>query len=229
MDRRVDMNDGTGIGGRTGVRGSTGMRGTTRVERRHPTKRSARTRISRLRLAAVAAAVGLAAVAMSAGLRDARAAESSHAPQPQPAAQARPPAAPAARTSYTARGEFDVKVARLAEEAAAGITLGRMSLEKTFRGALVATSTGEMLTVDTKKPDSGAYAATERVTGTLDGRRGSFALVHVGTMANGGYSLSITIVPDSGTEELAGIAGTLAIDIRDGKHYYALEYTLPAS
>lgn len=126
-----------------------------------------------------------------------------------------------------ARGEFDVRVAPLARDDDAGIVLGRMSLEKTFRGALVATSKGEMLTVETRKKDSGAYAATERVTGTLEGRRGSFALVHVGTMANGGYSLTLSIVPDSGTDELTGIAGTLGIEIREGRHYYALSYTLP--
>jgi hypothetical protein len=118
-------------------------------------------------------------------------------------------------------------MAPLAQDEGAGATLGRMSLEKTFRGALVASGKGEMLTAMTKTPGSAVYVALERVTGTLDGRRGSFALAHRGEMHRGRQSLSITVVPDSGTEELAGLEGTLTIDVRDGRHYYAFAYRLP--
>jgi len=75
---------------------------------------------------------------------------------------------------------------------------------------------------------SGAYAAIEVVTGTLGGRKGSFALVHSGTMRRGGdYRMIIRVVPDSGTEELTGIDGTMEIVIENGKHFYKLDYTLP--
>jgi hypothetical protein len=70
------------------------------------------------------------------------------------------------------------------------------------------------------------YVAVERVTGTLDGKAGTFALHHTGIMERGAPALCVTIVPDSGTGELAGIRGTLAIDIRDKRHYYVLRYEL---
>lgn len=123
-----------------------------------------------------------------------------------------------------ARGEFDVKVLPVAQDAASG--LGRMSIDKTFRGDLVGTSVGEMLTAMSQVEGSGAYVAVERVRGTLAGRKGSFALHHTGVMERGKPSLTITVVPDSGTDELAGMAGTLKIEITGGKHFYELEYTL---
>jgi len=126
-----------------------------------------------------------------------------------------------------ATGEFDVKMLPQAEDKAGGSTLGRLTLEKAFRGALEGTGRGEMLTAMTDVKGSAAYVAVERVTGVLEGRRGTFALVHRGTMTRGAQALEIAIVPDSGTGELAGIEGTLAIDIRDRKHYYTLRYRLP--
>ncbi|MET0618794.1 MAG: DUF3224 domain-containing protein [Thermoanaerobaculia bacterium] len=123
-----------------------------------------------------------------------------------------------------AKGEFDVKVLPVAQDAASG--LGRMSIDKTFRGDLVGTSVGEMLTAMSPVEGSGAYVAVERVRGTLGGRKGSFALRHTGVMERGKPSLTITVVPDSGTDELAGMAGTLEIEITGGKHFYELEYTL---
>ena len=123
-----------------------------------------------------------------------------------------------------AKGEFDVKVLPVAQDAASG--LGRMSIDKTFRGDLVGTSVGEMLTAMSPVEGSGAYVAVERVTGALAGRNGSFALHHTGVMERGKPSLVITVVPDSGTDVLACIAGTLTIEITGGKHFYELEYTL---
>jgi hypothetical protein len=125
-----------------------------------------------------------------------------------------------------ATGEFEVKIQSQAAQQAPGATLGRSTLEKTFRGGLEGTGTGEMLTAVTDVKGSAAYVAVERVTGVLDGRRGAFALVHKGTMVRGAQSLTVEIVPDSGTGDLAGIAGSLAIEIRGGKHYYTLRYQL---
>jgi hypothetical protein len=128
-----------------------------------------------------------------------------------------------------ASGAFDVKVTPQANDTAAeGSALGRLSLDKQYHGELEATGKGEMLTAETGVEGSGAYVAVERVSGTLHGRRGTFALQHSGTMSRGGTQLSITIVPDSGTGELAGISGKLGIRFGDGgAHFYDLDYELP--
>jgi hypothetical protein len=103
-----------------------------------------------------------------------------------------------------------------------------MSLDKQFSGDLLATGQGEMLTAMTPTKGSAGYVAIERVTGTLHGRSGSFVFQHSGTMERGAQQLSITVVPDSGTGELAGIAGRFTLQIVEGKHLYDLAYTLPA-
>jgi hypothetical protein len=103
--------------------------------------------------------------------------------------------------------------------------LGRMSIDKQFHGDLEGTSKGQMLTAATSVKDSAGYVAIERVTGTLGGRKGSFALQHSGTMARGAPQLTITVVPDSGTGELVGLAGKMTIRIADGKHFYDFEYS----
>jgi hypothetical protein len=126
-----------------------------------------------------------------------------------------------------ATGEFDVKIVPQAEDKSELGTLGRMSLNKEFRGDLVGTSTGEMLTAMAPEKGSGVYVAVERVSGTLSGRKGSFLLHHTGIMARGAQSLSIQVVPNSGTSELAGISGTLAIRIEGGKHFYDFDYSIP--
>ena len=125
-----------------------------------------------------------------------------------------------------ASGTFEVKLAPLPSSHGNDQQLGRMSLDKTFLGDLVGTAKGEMLTAGTSVQNSAVYVAIERVTGTLHGKRGTFVLHHEGIMNRGGQQLSISVVPDSGTEELAGISGTMKITIADGKHTYELEYTL---
>jgi len=126
-----------------------------------------------------------------------------------------------------ATGSFDVKITPLATDTPAeGSSLGRMSLEKQFHGDLEATSTGEMLTAGTAIKNSAGYVAIERVAGSLHGRTGTFALQHNATMTRGVGALNIVVVPDSGTGELAGLSGTLSIEIAGGKHGYVFEYTL---
>lgn len=107
-----------------------------------------------------------------------------------------------------------------------GVSLGRVSIVKRFHGDLDATSTVEMIGARTPTQGSAGYVAIERVTGTLGGRAGTFVLQHSGTMTRGRPELSVTVVPDSGTGELAGIAGRMAIEITEGVHFYTLEYTL---
>jgi hypothetical protein len=130
-----------------------------------------------------------------------------------------------------ATGTFDVKVNPLqTHDATPGSMLDRLSIDKQFRGDLDATSTGEMLSAGTSVKNSAGYVAIERVSGTLGGRRGTFVLQHSGTMNRGTPHLAVTVVPDSGTEQLAGLTGSLAIIIApDGKHSYEFDYTLPAT
>lgn len=129
------------------------------------------------------------------------------------------------------KGTFDVKTnpQQADNPHAEAASLIRMSLDKRYHGALDAVGQGEMLAVGDGK-ESGAYVAIEKVEGTLDGRSGSFALVHTGIMRGGtpGH-WSVKIVPDSGTDELRGIEGEMTITITDGAHHYELEYRLPAS
>ena len=128
----------------------------------------------------------------------------------------------------SATGPFKVKMESQADaEATEGSAVGRMSLDKEFQGDLEATSKGQMLTAFTDTEGSAGYVAMERVAGTLHGLSGSFALQHSGTMTRGAQQLVITIVPDSGTGQLVGLAGKMDIDIVDGAHFYRLEYTLP--
>lgn len=137
----------------------------------------------------------------------------------------------AASMTQHARGPFTVKMAPQGDgDIAHGISIGRMSLDKVFSGDLDAIGKGEMLGARTAIDDSAGYVAIERVTGTLAGRKGSFVLQHSGTMTRGAQHLVISVVPDSGTGELTGIAGVMTIDIgTDGAHRYDLTYALPAA
>lgn len=126
-----------------------------------------------------------------------------------------------------ASGTFEVKLTPLAlNEQALAPALSRMALDKQFSGDLEATSQGEMLSAGTAVQGSAGYVAIEQVSGTLRGRRGTFVLQHNATMNRGVPQLNIIVVPDSGTGELAGLAGKLAINIIEGKHLYDFEYTL---
>jgi hypothetical protein len=124
-----------------------------------------------------------------------------------------------------ATGTFEVKVTPQADENVGDPTVGRMSLDKQFHGDLEAASKGQMLAVQGEVKGSAGYVAMERVSGTLTGLQGTFALQHTGTMTAGAPQMSVTVVPDSGTGELAGIKGNMNIVIADGKHSYEFEYT----
>ena len=126
-----------------------------------------------------------------------------------------------------AKGTFDVKVVpQGTPDTADGIALGRMTLDKQFHGDLEAVSKGEMLTSGLESNGSAAYVAIERVIGTLGGKRGSFALMHEGTMNREGQHLVVKVVPDSGTGQLAGLSGTMTITIVEKKHLYEFSYSI---
>jgi Protein of unknown function (DUF3224) len=127
-----------------------------------------------------------------------------------------------------AKGTFEVKMApQPAQEGVGDASIGRMALDKQYSGELEATAKGQMLAIRSPVEGSAGYVALERISGVLHGRRGEFALQHNGTMTRGVPQLTVTVVPDSGTGELLGLAGTLTITQTDGKHFYDIEYTLP--
>ena len=146
------------------------------------------------------------------------------------------PAKPASKGGMAvarhATGTFEVKVTPLPkDEKVPGLAVGRYAFEKQLKGGLEGTSKGEMMAPDSPVEGSGGYVAVEHFAGSLDGRSGSFMLVHQGIMKKGapGFDLVIKVVPDSGTGQLARLAGTMKIVIEGGKHSYELDYTLPAA
>jgi hypothetical protein len=129
-----------------------------------------------------------------------------------------------------ASGSFEVTVQPLANaEVSSDPMLGRFLLTKKFSGDFDAAARGQMLSVGTPTKGSAGYVAIDQVTGTLGGRKGGFVLQHSGCMNRGEPTLSIHVVPDSGSGELAGLTGTLSINIVDGQHFYDFLYSLPAS
>ena len=124
-----------------------------------------------------------------------------------------------------AKGEFEVK--RIPQEEldiGGGASVGHSRFDKRFRGPLDAASVVHMLAVMSPVAGSGAYVAIERIEGTLNGRRGSFFAQHNGVMDRGKPTLDLTVVPDTGTGDLTGLHGRIAIDIVDGKHSYTFDY-----
>src|ERR1043166_6579581 len=101
----------------------------------------------------------------------------------------------------TAKGTFDVKVAPIeAYTPDAAAKLGRMSLDKQYHGDIEGSSKGEMLSAMGEVQGSAAAVAVERVTASVAGRSGSFALYHVGVMERGTAKYwRVNVVPDSGT------------------------------
>jgi len=127
-----------------------------------------------------------------------------------------------------ASGTFEVKVTPDGQgDSVEGSALGRMSIDKQYRGDLEGAGRGEMLTAMTAVEGSAGYVAMERVSGSLGGRSGTFVLQHRGVMTRGKQELTVTVVPDSATGQLAGLTGAMTITIADGKHSYQLDYTLP--
>jgi hypothetical protein len=124
-------------------------------------------------------------------------------------------------------GEFDVKLIPRTPQSDDEPTIGRLFLDKQYHGELSGPSKGDMLSNQTASTGAAVYVAVERFSGTLQGRSGSFVMAHVGTMTREGQKLNVIIVPGSGTDQLAGIDGTMMIRIADKKHFYEIDYTLP--
>ena len=125
------------------------------------------------------------------------------------------------------RGEFQVRLKPASVDEGGDPAIGRMLIDKEFHGELTAVSKGQMLAFRTSTEGSAGYVALEKVSGSLQGRKGSFVLQHSGTMNRGAASLALHVVPDSGTDELVGLTGQMRIEITGGKHFYAFDYSLP--
>lgn len=126
--------------------------------------------------------------------------------------------------SSEAIGTFEVKLTPMK-----GVETGisSMSINKAFQGSLQGSSVGQMLAFRSSVEGSAGYVAIERVTAELADRSGSFTLQHSGIMGRGEQSLSVVVVPDSGTEGLSGIVGEMDIIVTPGRHDYKFRYTLP--
>jgi hypothetical protein len=124
-----------------------------------------------------------------------------------------------------AHGAFTVKVQPLMPAPAEG--LGRFSIDKMIEGDLEGTTKGEMFSGGDPKQGAAGYVAIEMVTGTLNGKKGGFALQHFATMDANGLKMQVIVVPGSGTGQLKDIAGTFTIRIENGQHFYDFDYTLP--
>jgi hypothetical protein len=134
------------------------------------------------------------------------------------------------RFKMQAAGSFDVKITPQQHEEGVGDPhVARMDIDKKFHGDLEGTSKGQMLASGNPASGSGGYVAMEYVTGALQGRSGSFALQHIGTMKRGDSFLTVSVVPDSGTGDLSGLEGKMSIVIEGGKHLYEFEFALPES
>lgn len=129
--------------------------------------------------------------------------------------------------STRASGTFEVKLTpQPSDDYFDATLLGRLTIDKTFVGDLEATSKGQMLSAMTAIKGSAGYVALERVTGNLHGRKGTFVLQHSGTANRGEQHLELAVVPDSGTDELSGLSGRMAITIENKQHFYVFDYTL---
>ena len=131
--------------------------------------------------------------------------------------------------THHASGPFDVKVTpqKPDTQIARTANLGRLTIDKRFHGDLEASGRGEMLATQSEVKGSAGYVALERVTGKLQGRSGSFVLLHSATMKRGAPESTITVVPDSGTGELAGLIGSMRIKVAaDGAHSYEFDFRI---
>ena len=124
-----------------------------------------------------------------------------------------------------AKGTFEVKLTP-EEDKTGEAVVGRMTIDKQFHGDIDGTSKGLMVMAGTAVQGSAGYVALEKVTAVVNGRRGSFYLQHNGIMNRGEGTLSVVVIPDSGTDELTGLTGSLKITIEDGKHFYDFEYSI---
>lgn len=123
----------------------------------------------------------------------------------------------------TATGSFDIQMTPQKHDT---VDVGRIVIQKQYQGGMVGDGTGQMLSKRSSVEGSAGYVAIEHFSGVIKGLRGSFTLQHTGVMDRGAQSLNIIVVPDSGTEDLKSISGTMTIDISGGEHNYVFDYEI---
>jgi hypothetical protein len=111
------------------------------------------------------------------------------------------------------------------EELGGGAKLTKASVRQTYSGGLEAAASSESL-MAYPGGDSAYYMSLERVSGRLDGRSGSFLLQGTGAYIDGTATSTWTVVPGSGTDELAGISGTGGMVATHDERNYHLDYEL---
>ena len=124
-----------------------------------------------------------------------------------------------------ATGTFEVKLTP-EPDASGEAVVGRMSIDKQFQGDINGTSKGLMTMAGTAVQGSAGYVALEKVSASIDGKNGTFYLQHHGIMNRGEGKLLVVVIPDSGTDGLTGLSGSMSIKIEDGKHFYDFEYAI---
>jgi hypothetical protein len=130
-----------------------------------------------------------------------------------------------------ATGTFNVTMGKAdTTEIGQAAGIGRMTIDKVWAGGIEGTSKGEMLSH--AEGSAMSYVALEKMTVKVNGKSGTFVFQHRATMIATDPStavLEVTVVPSSGTGELAGIDGKLTIVIDKSGHSYDFAYTLPGS
>ena len=119
-------------------------------------------------------------------------------------------------------GTFEVNLEPQQDENAPA---GRMIINKKYSGGIEGTGIGQMIS---RRTDGGVavYYAIEEFEGSVDGKTGSFTLIHNGYMSSETQSLEIRILQGSGGGELAGISGSMDIIQNDGEHTFVLRFEL---
>jgi hypothetical protein len=109
-----------------------------------------------------------------------------------------------------------------------GLPVGVATMEKHYEGVVAGRSSTLFTAAFDESTGVGTYVAMESFEGSLNGSDGAFNFVHSATTSGSDRTAEFfTIVPSSGTGELAGIsgAGGMAIDA-DGTHRIWLDYKL---
>jgi ABC-type sulfate transport system permease subunit len=109
---------------------------------------------------------------------------------------------------------------------AGSVAFGRVTLRKTFTGALAGSSVVSMTSAAVGEAPVG-YSALELVTGTLEGRSGTFVLQHSGVVDDGAPSPSGVVLPETGTGQLSGLRGSMTIEHDESGAVLHLDYQLP--
>ncbi len=123
------------------------------------------------------------------------------------------------------QGNFEVTTTLQSHAAGEGEGISRLLLDKRFDGQLEAHSQGQMLAFRSAVAGSAGYVAMEVVEGTLLQKRGRFVLQHTSVMHRGVSQLQLSVVPDSGTEGLTGLFGTMQIEVENGQHRYVFDFS----